>query len=109
LAAKKSLEALFRFFPRLATLDRITRGDASQLSMPLVERAIQLAEDNDHFGPGHYTAEAYYYLARLTEPNTEVDVLCKIISYHNRDSERHRQWAIYANEQLGDKPCLPGS
>jgi tetratricopeptide (TPR) repeat protein len=87
---------------------RLERDDDPALIMPLVERAIRLAEANDQFGPDRYTAEAYYYLARLTEPDTETVVLCNIIKNHDRDLDRHRAWALYANEQLGDRRCLPG-
>jgi serine/threonine protein kinase len=87
---------------------RLDRGDDPALIMPLVERAIHLAEANDQFGPDRYTAEAYYYLARLTEPDTDTAVLCNVIQNHNRDLDRHRAWALYANQQLGDRRCLPG-
>lgn len=86
---------------------RLERGDDPALIMPLVERAIRLAEANEQFGPDRYTAEVYYYLALLTEPDAETTVLCDLIKNHNRDLERHRAWAVYANTQLGDRQCLP--
>jgi hypothetical protein len=88
---------------------RLERGDDPALIMPLVERARRLAEANGQFGEGYYTAEVYYYLARLTEPDTGIDILCSIISYHNPALERHRTWALYANRQLGDRNCVTGA
>jgi hypothetical protein len=84
---------------------RLERGDDLALYLPLLDNARALAEDNNQFGRGYYTAEIYYYLARLTEPDTESEFLCQIIQNHNRNLERHRRWAIYANNELDGRTC----
>ncbi|MBN1966458.1 MAG: protein kinase [Anaerolineae bacterium] len=88
---------------------RIERGDSAAVVRPLLDQAAALAAANEQFGYGYFTAEVYYYLAILSEPDAPQEILCQIIQNHNRDLERHRAWAIYANEQLGDRHCTPGS
>ncbi len=84
---------------------RFERGDESRLILPLLERAIMLAEQNKHFGPGYYTAEPYYYLARLNEPNPPKNILCQIIMHRNRVLARHQEWALFAENLLNGELC----
>lgn len=84
---------------------RFERGDVPKLIMPLLEHAILLAEQNNHFGSGFFTAEPYYYLARLTEPNPSKNVLCQIIIRRNRNLPRHQEWGLYAEKLLDGKQC----
>jgi tetratricopeptide (TPR) repeat protein len=82
-------------------------GDIPQTIRGLLGDATRLAEANDQFAvrPGFYTAEAYYYLAQVTGPDTPVKTLCAIIEQHNFNNPRHRNWVAYANEQLGEREC----
>jgi hypothetical protein len=91
-----------------------SQGDESDAVQKLLAQAIALAEANHQFRlrPGYYTAEAYYWFARLTEPNTDASVLCQVIA--NRDTTpgtnrylRHQEFAQYANQQLNHRRCLP--
>ncbi|MCB9435385.1 MAG: DUF4062 domain-containing protein [Anaerolineales bacterium] len=84
------------------------QGDVQSTIEPLIRRAINLAEDNGQFKAcASYTAEAYYYLAQVTAPDTDKAILCNIIAQRNPNSPRHQQWVEYANEQLGEQTCLP--
>jgi hypothetical protein len=76
----------------------------------LLDRAISLAEANDQFGEGYFTAEAYYWLARATLPDPSTHeglaLYCAIIQQHDSSKPRHRQWAAFANEQLNGRFCF---
>jgi hypothetical protein len=69
------------------------------VSAALVQ-AMRLAEANNHFGPNLKTAEAYYWYARLTEPNTDPAILQTILAQRDPNSPRHQEWADYASAQL---------
>ncbi len=93
---------------------RYERGDEAAGDTPgqieqLLQRATSLAEANDQFRErdGFYTAQAYYYLARVTEPNTPEATLCHIINTRDPRSARHQVWFEYANQQLDGAFCLP--
>ena len=91
---------------------RLARGDEAQGDIAseirgLSQYAVNLAEANDQFNAcqGMYTAEAYYYLAKITAPETDLDVLCQITDNHDPFNTRHRLWKTYADEQRGDREC----
>jgi serine/threonine protein kinase/tetratricopeptide (TPR) repeat protein len=93
---------------------RLKRNSPDQGDIPSVieTRALQatrLAEANDQFRirPGYCTAEAYYYLALVTAPNTDKDILCRILQNYDNANPRHDSWAKYANEQLAGRTCQP--
>lgn len=65
----------------------------------LAQRAVDLAHANDDFGADFHTAEAYYVLAKLTEPNTDPSILKAIIQERNPSIDRHDIWRVYANQQ----------
>lgn len=88
----------------LIALDRNTNEANS-----LVERAIRLAEANEQFGVGNYTAEAYYYKALLDGPDVSCETLFQIITNRDTGNPRHTEWAIYANEQIDASGCSPTS
>ncbi len=86
---------------------------------PLLERAVAIAVANDQFRSCpqcnrerrlYFTAEAYYYLALVTEPETDEDVLCQIIRNVNLTKSRHEDWYAYANGEMEKRGsyCLPG-
>ena len=72
----------------------------------LIERALVIADANNQFGSAYYTAEVYYWSARLSENDTPVSVLCSIVVNHDPTNTRHREWVSYAHEQLADTKCL---
>jgi len=76
----------------------------------LLERAIRLAEVNNQFGDNHFTAEAYYWLARAALPdpatNEGLTLYCAIIQHHDSTKPRHRQWVAFANKQLDGRFCF---
>lgn len=94
---------------------RILRGageDTASSIRGLLERAVRLAQANDNFrSAGFFTAEAYYWLARTTQPDPNTPdgqaLYCSIIQHLDRTKPRHVQWLTYANEQLGERRCLP--
>lgn len=61
----------------------------------LLNRAIQLAKANNQFGDKYYTAEAYYWLARVTLPDPDTEdglaLYCAIIQQQDSTKPRHRQ------------------
>jgi tetratricopeptide (TPR) repeat protein len=74
-----------------------------------LERATRMAEANDHFGDIFFTAEAYYWLAQVIDPDDTdyCDTLRQIITQHDFNKPRHRAWVVYANEQRGEHSCNP--
>jgi hypothetical protein len=86
--------------------DLIAPDDSLAYTLTLLDRVIQFAEQNNHFG-GRFTAEAYFYTAQALGLQGEVDtaVLCAIIQHSDINSPRHFAWRIYANEHLGDQRC----
>lgn len=97
---------------RMITIEagaRMASGDSPSLVSHLIREALRLAEVNNSLFERHkrYTAEAYYYAARLSEPETDLATLCAIISERNLNDARHNAWAAYALEHIGDQICLP--
>jgi serine/threonine protein kinase len=76
-------------------------GDTSAVIESLARSAVNLAKANGDFHTqGYFTAEAYYYLAKVTAPKTTADILCGILANLDTTNPRHRPWADYANEQI---------
>lgn len=90
---------------------RGSKEDTVSVIKGLLERAISLAEANDHFGAEHFTAEAYYWYTRTAKPDPStkdgLSLYCDIIRYLDRTKPRHIDWLAYANEMLAGRFCLP--
>jgi hypothetical protein len=93
---------------------RVLRGseeDTLRTINGLLQPAIDLAETNDHFGVGYFTAEAYYWYARISEPDPRTEegyeLFCNIILHLDRSKQRHTVWQNYANQQLDGRLCVP--
>jgi tetratricopeptide (TPR) repeat protein len=84
--------------------------DVQNTVQGVLERAINLADANDHFGDLFYTAEAYYWLALTSTPDPKTDagkaIYCEIIQHHDSSNPRHRQWVSFANDALAGEFCF---
>jgi hypothetical protein len=88
---------------------RAVRGapeDTFTLTGGLLERAIRLAEANDHFTlhAGFFTGEAYAWYARLTQPDPATEsgarLYCDVLAYTDGERPRHTPWREDASARL---------
>jgi hypothetical protein len=69
----------------------------------LLNRAMNLANSNDHFGPNFSTAEPFFYFARLNN-SKDTNILCLIGVYeYIKGNPRFDDWADWALARL-DSP-----